>query len=204
MNAIARTLASVSLVSLGALALAACGSDKEYVRGSQDPSIDNPALSTGLDKDDIQRALNILLNKMRVSRVMDRWRVQDRGEATVAVAPFNNETSEHIDPMLDAMLAETEHWLVNAGTVHVISHERQLQMIRETEGTQHPIFNSATIPKYGRQMGVRYFITGKVGGADERTEDVHRVQYLLYMQVIETETSELVFDEKAEITKMVR
>jgi penicillin-binding protein activator len=198
------SLVSVCLASLGALLLVPGCGDHEYVRGSQEPGIDAPAMSTGLDKDDIERALNVILNKMRVSRVMDRWRLQDRGEATVAVAPFNNETSEHIDPMLDAMLAETEHWLVNAGTVHVISHERQLQMIRETEGTQHPIFNAQTIPKYGRQMGVRYFITGKVGGADERTEDARRVQYMLFMQVIETESSEILFDEKAEITKMVR
>jgi len=35
----------------GTVVLAGCG--KEYVRGSQDPSIDNAAMSTGLDKDDI-------------------------------------------------------------------------------------------------------------------------------------------------------
>ena len=36
---------------------------------------------------------------------------------TVAIAPFFNETTEHIDPQLDAMLSETETWLVNRGIV---------------------------------------------------------------------------------------
>jgi penicillin-binding protein activator len=194
-------------LALLSLALSPLGcANKEYVRGSQDPSIDQPAMSTGLDKDDIGRTLQTLLNKMREAPIMDEWRVKagQSDRQTVAVAPFNNETSEHIDPQLDAMLSETETWLVNSGIVRVISHERQADMIRNVEGAQHPVFDPRHIPQYGKRLGVKYFITGKVGSADERTEDARRVQYFIFMQVVDSETSEIRWQQKAYITKAVR
>ena len=57
------------LVGLLAIGLATSGCGKEYVRGSQDPSIDNAAMSTGIDKDDIQRMLSENLNNLRTAPV---------------------------------------------------------------------------------------------------------------------------------------
>jgi hypothetical protein len=185
------------------LAVTGCSSDKEYIRGAHDPSIDNPAMSTGLDKDDVQRALNKLLNRMRTAPIMDTWR-QGRGQTNVAIAPFQNHTTEHIDPQLDALLSETENWLVQSGVVTVIARDRQLEAIRTIEGSQHPVFDPRKVPAYGKQMGVQYFITGKVQAADERTSDSRRVQYWVFLQVIDVETSAIRFSEKEEITKMVR
>jgi uncharacterized protein (TIGR02722 family) len=187
------------------LLLAGCA-NKEYVRGADDPSVDQPAMSTGLDKDDIERTLQTLLNKMREAPVMTEWRTKaGQGDrTTVAISPFMNETSEHIDPQLDSMLGETETWLVNSGVTRVISQERQADMIRQVEGAQHPVFDPRHIPQYGKQLGVKFYITGKVGSSDERTEDARRVQYFIFMQVIDTETSEIRWQEKAYVTKAVR
>jgi uncharacterized protein (TIGR02722 family) len=191
---------------LAALALFATGCGPTYVRSSDHPSIDSPAMSTGLDKDDIERTLQTLLNQMRAAPIMDEWRMKAgaNDRQTVAIAPFINETSEHIDPQLDAMLSETETWLVNSGIVRVISSERQSDMIRQVEGAQHPVFDPRHIPQYGKQLGVKYYVTGKVGSSDERTEDARRVQYFIFMQVIDTETSEIRWQQKAYITKAVQ
>lgn len=189
-----------------ALASTAGCVQKEYVRGSDEPSIDRPAMSTGLDKADIQGTLQTLLNRLRVAPVMNEWRVKaGQGDRqTVAIAPFMNETSEHIEPQLDSALGETETWLVSSGIVRVISQERQADMIRQVEGGQHPIFDPSHIPQYGRQLGVKYYVTGKVGASDERTEEARRVQYFIFMQVIEVETSEIRWQDKAYITKAFR
>ena len=191
-----------------ALALAAplsAGCGPQYVRGADNPGIDQPAMSTGLDKDDIQRSLHKLLDQLRAAPIMDEWRIKagQNDRQTVAIAPFLNETSEHIDPQLDAMLSETETWLVNSGIVRVISSERQGDMIRQVEGAQHPVFDPRHIPQYGKQLGVKYYITGKVGSSDERTDDARRVQYFIFMQVIDTETSEIRWQQKTYITKAV-
>src|SRR5262252_7640943 len=87
----------------------ACAS-KEYVRGADEPGIDSPAMSTGLDKQDIQGMLKGNLNHLRTAPIMDTWR-QAGGKTTVAVFPFQNETSEHIESQLSAILSEAETWL---------------------------------------------------------------------------------------------
>jgi len=196
-----RPLAAVVPAAVLALTLPGCG--KEVVRGANDPSIDAHALSTGLDKDDIQRALHETLNNLRSAPVMNEWRTT-HPPPTVAIFPFQNSTSEHIDSMLDAMLSEAETWLVESGTVQVISRERQNQMIREVEGQQNPVFNPANAARYGRQLGAKYFITGKVSGNDERTDDMRRVQYFLFMQVIDVETSAIRWQRKTYITKAIK
>ncbi len=205
MNARLRSLFCLAPVVFGALILSACAG-KEYVRGADDPSIDRPAMSTGLDKDDMQRTLQTLLNQLREAPIMMEWRVKagQSDRTLVAIAPFFNETSEHIDPQLDSMLGETETWLVNSGIVRVISQERQAEMIRQVEGSQHPVFDPRHVPQYGKQLGVKYYVTGKVGAADERTEDARRVQYFIFMQVIDTETSEIRWQQKAYVTKAIR
>jgi hypothetical protein len=197
-----RTLLAAT-VGLGALS--GCASH-EYVRGSDDPGIDRAAMSTSLDKDDIERALQKLLNQMRVAPIMTEWTTKagQANKETVAISPFINETSEHIDPQLDTMLSETETWLIGSDVTRVISAERQADIIRQVEGEQHPAFDPRHIPQYGKQLGVHYYITGKVGANDERTDDARRVQYFIFMQVIDAETSEIRWQQKAYVTKAIR
>lgn len=195
-------LSLLSALAVGsALVVTGCG--PEVVRGSDDPSIDNKALSTGLDKEDVQHALNETLNNLRSAPIMNEWR-STNPPPNVAIFPFQNSTSEHIDSMLDAILGEAESWLVESGVVQVISRERQNQMIREVEGQANPVFNPANTAKYGRQLGAKYFITGKVSGNDERSADVRRVQYFLFLQVIEVETSAIKWQRKTYITKAIK
>ncbi len=192
--------------SLGVAWLVACagvGCGPEVVRGANDPSVDAKAMSTGLDKEDIQRALSETLNNLRIAPLMREWRATNP-PPTVAVFPIQNNTSEHIDSMLDAMLGETETWLVESGVVNVISHERQREMIREVEGQQNPVFNPAKAATYGRQLGAKYFVTGKVAASDERTEDARRVQYFVFLQAIEVETSAIKWQRKTYITKAIQ
>jgi penicillin-binding protein activator len=201
-----RSHAVLGALAALALPLTAGCSNHEVVRGSDEPGIDRPAMSTALDKDDIERALQTLLGQLRVAPIMDEWRARagQNDRQTVAIAPFTNETSEHIEPQLDSMLGETETWLVNSNICRVIDRSRQDQMIREVEGEQHPVFDPRHIPQYGKQLGVKFYITGKVGSSDERTDEARRVQYFIFMQVIAVETSEIRWQQKAYVTKAVR
>jgi len=194
-----RTLLAAS--ALGFLALAPACAKKEYVRGSQQPGIDSPAMSTGLDKTDIQQMLHENLNHLRTAPIMETWR-QGGGKTVVAIFPFSNETTEHIESQLGAILSEAETWLVESNTVTVIARDRQNQMIGEIEGNKHAVFNPAHAAQYGKQLGAEYFLTGKVQTSDERTEDARRVQYFLIMQVIEISTSAIRWQHKAYVTKL--
>jgi hypothetical protein len=199
-------LASLSMVTVAVVSLAAasgCSSNREYVRGVHEPEVDAPAMSTSLDKDDIQRMVAENLNHLRNSPLMDGWRVM-QPRPTVGILPFRNETSEHIDSQLSAILSESETWLVESQTVAVVSHERQRELLGEIGQQQAPAFDPTYASRFGKQLGVKYFITGKIMAADERTRGERRVQYLCYMQVLETETGAVRWQRRAYATKMAR
>jgi uncharacterized protein (TIGR02722 family) len=200
---LARSALVTSVLAVLTLALVPGCGGKEYVRDSTDKTIDNNAMSTGLDKDDIQRMLSENLNNLRNAPIMDLWR-SHRGADTVAIFAFQNETSEHIDSQLSTILSETETWMVESGVVTMISRERQNQMIAEVEGHQNAVFNPAHIAQYGKQLGAKYFITGKVSASDERSDDARRVQYFFFMQVLEIETGAIRWQHKAYITKALK
>jgi hypothetical protein len=194
------SFACVAYVSL--LAAAGC-TNKEVVRDVHEPEIDAPAMSTSLDKDDIQRMVAENLNHLRNSPLMDGWRIM-QPRPTVGILPFRNETSEHIDSQLSAILSEAETWLVESQTVAVISRERQRELLGEIGTQQDPAFDPGHTARYGRQIGVKYYITGKIMASDERMKSERRVQYLCYMQVVETETGLVRWQRRAYATKMVR
>jgi hypothetical protein len=186
--------------------LVACGSDMRIVRGALEPTADTPAMSLGLDKDDVQRALKRVLDKLRVSALMAAWQ-RDRGRDTVALAYFRNDTGQSVDPQLEAMLSETETWLVQSGAVTMIAREQPTAMARQTRDTALFRFQArdddARLAQFGRQHGVQYYVTGKLQSSDETWQEAHRVQYWVFLQILESDTGAIRFQEKAEVTKLM-
>jgi hypothetical protein len=194
-----RTRAALVTAAIATL-LAGCGGGPTYVRGSQVEGLDDQAMSTGIDKRDIEQLLHENLKSLMASPLANGWaRAGDK--PTLAIFPMINETSHHIDSQLQALLSDEETFMVNSNLVTVVSRERQDQMIAEVERQQSPAFNPAHAAEYGRQLGAKYYITGKVYTSDERAYGEHRVQYFMFMQVIETETSAVRWQNKATFTK---
>src|SRR5690606_22709639 len=89
-----------------------------------------------------------------------RWEKEERPQ--LSVLPFRNETSEHIDSALDALISDVETALINAGHVAVISLESQGMLIEQVRRQQGDDFDQGKSAALGRQLGVKYIITGKV------------------------------------------
>jgi uncharacterized protein (TIGR02722 family) len=134
---------------------------------------------------------------------MTRWKdaAKDGKEQTVAIFQVKNDTSEHIDDQLNALLSDFETELVNSGNVTVISHERQMALVEELKYQQSAVFDQDKAAQLGRQLGAQFFVTGKMASSDQKTDGERRVQYMLYMQVIEVETGAIRWQNKAELTK---
>ena len=184
------------------LALGACGGPA-YVRGSDNPDLDKAVMSTGLDKMDLEQLFKDNIKSLLTSAAMTRWKdsAKEGKEQTVAIFQVKNETSEHIDDQLNALLSDFETELVNNGSVTVISHERQMQLVEELKLQQSAVFDADKAAQLGRQLGAQYFVTGKMSASDEKTDGERRVQYMLYMQVIEVDTGAIRWQNKATLTK---
>lgn len=179
--------------------LVACG--PKAVRGDEVEGLDDQAMSTGLDRRDLQKMLHENMSALQNSGVVRRWEQEDR--PAVAVLPLRNETSEHIDSALDALISDVETQLINAGHVRVVSVERQSQLMQEIKAQQSDSFNPAQVANWGQQIGARYFVTGKVFSTDERISGERRVQYFMFIQVLSVETGEILFQNKTSVTKAI-
>ena len=181
-----------------ALAGLGCGG-AEAVRGDDVAGLDNKAMGTGLDRRDLQKMAEENLRALQGSPAAYRW--QGESKPSVAVMPLRNETSEHIDSALDALISDIETNLINWGVVRVISMENQAGLLEEIRKQSSSGFNQSQVSKWGNQIGARYLITGKVFTTDERMEDTRRVQYYMFIQAISVETGEILFQNKTSVTK---
>jgi uncharacterized protein (TIGR02722 family) len=179
------------------LATTACG--PKAVRGSETPGLDDEAMSTGLDKKDLEQMLHDNMKALQAAPVIQRWSQENR--PAVAVIPLKNDTTEHIDSSLDSLISDIETTLVNAGHVRVISMDQQPKLVEEIRRQYSGAFDPSQATAYGKQVGAKYIVTGKVYNADERQSGERRVQYFMFIQVINVETGEILFQHKTSVTK---
>src|SRR5262245_10449831 len=165
-----RTLGLGALLGVAAV-LSACGKPQP-VRGEEVAGLDDEAMGTGLDRRDLQKMLTENMNALQNSAVIQRWKGENR--PAVAVLPIRNDTSEHIDSSLDSLISDVETILINGGHVRVVSHENQGALVNEVKQQQTDAFDRTTVSNWGRQVGARYFVTGKTFANDERRNDERR------------------------------
>jgi uncharacterized protein (TIGR02722 family) len=178
----------------------ACGGPRA-VRGSDVAGLDDEAMGTGLDRRDLQLMLHENMESLQSSALVKRWESENR--PAVAVLSMRNDTSEHIDSVLQALITDVETQLVNAGHVRVISRDSQPEMIAEVNKQQSDAFDASTVARLGQQVGARYFVTGRVYNADERQSGERRVQYFLFMRVLDVQTGDILWQNKADVTKAI-
>jgi len=180
-----------------------CAHKPKAVRGSDTPGLDHAAMGTGLDRRDLSQMLRENMDVMKNSRVYQVWAQEDR--PPVSVLPIRNETSEHIESALGALISEVETNLVNSAPVRVVSLENQKSLMEEIQRQQNSqgAFDATQVASWGKQLGARYVITGKVFTTDERAPGAHRVQYYLFLRVVSVETSEVLFQNQAAVTKAI-
>lgn len=184
--------AALSVTAVG------CGGPKA-VRGEEVAGLDDQAMSTGLDRRDLQKMLHDNMDALQSAPIIARW--QKENNPTVSVLPLRNETTEHIDSQLDALISDIETTLVNAGHVQVISLESQPALKEQVRAQYSDGFDQSKVASWGKQIGVRYVVTGKVFASDERQAKERRVQYFMFIQVLDVETSAILFQYKTSVTK---
>ncbi len=184
---------SRSLAALALLALAtACA--PQVVRGgagTANPKLDERALGVGLDREDINYLVSENIASLSASRFWKNEVERANPAPTVAIWPIENRTTQHIDDQLVTILSSIETSLVNSGDVRVVARNQQEELIDEIRRQGGSMFDKATQQRAGRQLGAKYFVTGRITGVDEKLSNVRRLQYSLFLQVLEIETAQV-------------
>ncbi len=188
-------------LGLAAVVLAATACGPKAVRGEQVEGLDDEAMSTGLDKYDLQKMLHENMEELQASPVIQRW--ESESKPKLAVIPLRNETTEHIDSALEALSSKIETTLVKAGHVTVLNLAAQPALIEQVRQAQGDAFDPAQATEWGRQLSAQYIITGRIYSTDERQKKERRVQYFMFLQVLEVETGAILFQNETAVTKAI-
>jgi len=193
-----------ALAGIAAAVLVFAGCAPKATRGGEGtarPDLDRPAMSVTLDRDDITYLVADYLEKLEASPF---WQQAIKGASQapiVAIWPIQNATTQHLDDQMLTLLSSIETSLVNTGAVRVVARTRQEELAREIGVQQDRIFDATSAQRLGRQLGAQYFFTGKITSVDERLSNKRRVQYTLFMQVIEIETGLIRFQNEVARSK---
>ena len=173
--------------------------------GTDNTTLDERALSTRLDRMDIQYLVDQNILALFASAF---WKQEIEPAAgkrpVVTVLPIENRTAEHLEDGMDILLSSIETSLVNSGRLTVVSRERREQMVAELGMHKDAVFDPATAGVLGRQLGATYYVTGKLGAVTERLKKIRRNQYNLFIQVLDVETSTVKFQHEAVRSKAMK
>src|SRR5262245_34406983 len=127
------SLRLVLTIALPVLGVGMLGCKPKAVRGgpgTENPNLDEGAMSTTLDRVDIDYLVDENLGAMFGS---GWWagNIQSSpgGPPTIAIWPIKNATSMHLDDQMLMLLSQIETKMVNSGAVSVVSRERQAEMV---------------------------------------------------------------------------
>ena len=172
--------------------------------GTENPGMDNPAMSTTLDRTDIDYLVSQNLDALYASRFWLTEIEGDTAQPIFAIWPIENSTSEHLADQMLTLLSSIETSLVNSGRVQVVAKSSQAALAREIGIQQGAIYDPESAVRLGKQLGASYFVTGKITGVDERLQKTRRIQYSLFLQVLEIETGLVKFQNEATRSKALK
>ena len=167
-----------------------CGCGPRFLRSGDSSDFESAAMSTRLDRKDLSGMFNEASKALQQGGLMKHWKALNRDgrQATLALLSIENETSEHVDSSLRTLAKKLETQLINDGIITVLSRSNQPELLKEIQNQEGQAFDQARVASMGRQLGAQYLLTGKLYDITEKNSEARRVQYFLFMQVIEVET----------------
>lgn len=195
---------SFALLLLAVASLACAPRAMRGGAGTANPGMDRPAMSTTLDKSDIDYLVSQNLGALYDSRFWREDVVGSEKRPIVAIWPIENATSEHLEDRMLTLLSSMETSLVNSGEVQVAAKSRQAALAEEIGVQQGAAYDPRHAATLGRQLGAKYFFTGKLTAVDERLQKTRRLQYALFIQVLEIDTGLVKFQHETARSKALK
>ena len=172
--------------------------------GTANPDLDRPAMSVVLDRDDITYLVADYLERLEASHFWQHTVKAAPRRPVVAIWPIQNSTSQHLGDQMLTLLSSIETALVNTQSVQVVDRASQESLAREIGIQQGAAYDPALAQRLGRQVGAQYFFTGKITSVDEKLGGMRRVQYSLFLQVLEIETGLIQFQNEVTRSKAIK
>jgi uncharacterized protein (TIGR02722 family) len=185
-------------VIFAAATLAACTSsfEGEYSDPNKAEIVDDKWNET----DSRKTAEEMIKRALEKSWLTDHMAASKGKKPVVIVDDMKNRTDEHIDTK--ALTDNVQNALINSNKVRFVAADMRAKIIKEME-YQNDSKQVADDSKKtrGKQIGADFFLTGSIAAFVASQGGLKTVTYQTVMQMVNLETSEIVWSDKYEIKK---
>lgn len=185
------------LLFLGALP--GCGAS--VVRGSDSPKINDPALSVRFDQRDVNQIVGKMVDELLASAFFAEV-TEGPEKPRIAIDELVNETDQHLNT--EEVLTLIQGKVVNTRKMTFVDKAAREKAERELGMQLRDVVAAGTAAQVGRQLGFRYFLTGKIWSVTERLKGVKRVQYRVILKVLDIESLAIEWQAEESVTKQMQ
>ena len=185
------------VLGLVALSAAGCTSfEGEYADPNKAEIVDDKWNETDARKT-ADQMVSRALNQPWMATFMAEHKTQ---KPVVIVDDMKNRTDEHIDTK--ALTDSVQNALINSGKVKFVAADMRAKVIKEME-YQNDSGNvrQETRKRKGQQTGADFFLSGNISAYVATQGGLKTVTYQTVMQLVDLETTEIVWSDKYDIKK---
>ncbi len=184
------------LVSL--LAIVGCSTTKEVNRVATDTQID---LSGRWNDTDSRLVSEDIVKKMLTGNWLQNYIMENGKKPFVTVGDIKNKTSEHIETK--TFVKDIQKEIINSGKISFVASKKERQEIREERLEQQSFASEETAKQLAEEIGADFILQGSISSIEDTYDNQKVVFYTVDLQLVNTETNEIVWNDDAEQKKQV-
>lgn len=194
-----KPISMLALLTLTMMVVAGCATPARTVqRTAADEQID---LSGRWNDTDARLVAEEMIDDVLRRPWLNRFVSNAGREPVVIVGDVRNLSSEHIDTT--PFIRDIERELINSGTVRFVAGDRVREQLRAERMDQQTQAREETVSRLGAETGADFMLTGSISSTVDAIEGARAVAYSVNMDLIDIETSEIVWIGNKEIKKLI-
>ena len=198
MNRIKRVRAVFFLLAAAVLLIGCATPSRVVHRTSPDTQTD---LSGRWNDTDARIVAEEMIHDVLSRPWLQRFERGSGRRPVVIVGDVRNMSSEHIDtsPFIRSM----ERELINSGAVRFVAGDAIREKIRQERMEQQVHADEATAARLGAETGADFMLQGSIVSMTDAVDGVRAVTYIVNLDLIDIETTEIVWIGNTEIKKII-
>jgi len=146
---------------------------------------------------DLQMMATAMYNSILTS--MSNFADPGEEKKIIALLPVKNKTSEHINT--EDIADKLQIHLLKSGTMRFVDRSNLSAITEQFDLSGSGLMDPNTVKSAGKVLGADYFMSGNLSSIEKRDRKKSLTYYRLSMNMIDTETDEIVWADEFELKK---
>jgi PBP1b-binding outer membrane lipoprotein LpoB len=188
-----------TLMAAGVAALVGTSGCTDRTVQREDPNkAENVTMELGLT--DIQETAENMKNEIAGFNFPDEDKDPSDGRVRVRVFTVANDSSEHFNVKI--LTDKIRKVMLSSGKIVCVAEKENIAEIHQERAYGEAMSEGANKPKQGKVKFGRYGLVGRIKAIKKQNEDVKLTDYIFTLDLVNTETEEILLTAEKEIRKV--